>query len=175
MEANGPGVGLPGDYGDWVPIDLPKWVPRPIAGTQHHRIASGSMTSSSRRAGILKKRAELAAARVALAEAELAEAEYEGSQSRASYDEVDAQADRLGRAGLGPSAQDTTPSMLPLTNFGKDRDAPPASGTDYALGDSFTSHGHAIDEPLPSNAPPINSVSHVSPPLAAAMAYYTAL
>ena len=167
VEANGPEVGLPGDYGDWVPIDLPKWVPRPIAAAQHFRITSGSMTSSSRKAEVLRKRAELAAARVALAEAQLAEAEYEGSQSRASYDEVDAQADRLGRAGLGPKVQDTIQSMLPLSNFGKERDAQPETGIDQALGDSFTSRGYAADDPRPSNDPPINSVSHASPPLAA--------
>ena len=86
VDANGSDAGLPDNYADWVPIDLPKWVPRPSMFVQNFRITSNSMTSSSRKAGLLRKRAELAAARVALVEAELAEAEYVGSQSRASYD-----------------------------------------------------------------------------------------
>ena len=77
VDENGPDARLPTnlDLGNWVPIDLPRWVPRPPGpAPQNFRIASGSITSSSRKAEVLRKRAELAAARVALAEAELAEA-----------------------------------------------------------------------------------------------------
>ena len=55
VDVNGPDVDLPADLRDWVPIDLPKWVPRPNAATssQQFRIASGSVTSSSKKACLL--------------------------------------------------------------------------------------------------------------------------
>lgn len=59
---------------------------------------------------------------------------------------------RLVPVGSG-SAQDATGPPLPLTNFGLDRDAQPASGADYALGDSFTSGGRAIGDPQANRVP----------------------
>eukprot|EP00930_Biecheleria_cincta_P034195 TRINITY_DN23646_c0_g1_i1.p1 TRINITY_DN23646_c0_g1~~TRINITY_DN23646_c0_g1_i1.p1 ORF type:complete len:768 (+),score=155.61 TRINITY_DN23646_c0_g1_i1:120-2423(+) len=59
---------------------------------------------------------------------------------------------RLVPVGSG-GAQEPTGPPLPLTNFGTDRDAQPASGFDYALGDSFTSGGRPIGEPQAHRSP----------------------
>ena len=65
---------VPSNYMDWTPVELPRWVPRP-ALPQQFRLASSA--SSLRQAEVLRKRAQVAAAKLALAQAELEEAEFD--------------------------------------------------------------------------------------------------
>ena len=72
----------------FIPVDLPMWVPKLLrkesAGkTQHYRVATASSTSS-KRADILRMKAELARAREARLEAELMEAEHDEARSSTS-------------------------------------------------------------------------------------------
>ena len=71
-----------------IPVDLPMWVPKllrkQLAGSaQYFRVATAS-SSSSKRADVLKLKAELARARDARLVAELEEAEHDENRSTTS-------------------------------------------------------------------------------------------
>ena len=77
---------LPSDFTAKIPVDLPSWVPKPSMprSAQQYRMASSPSATSSRRAVVFQKKAELARAREARLLAEVEEAEYDENQSRTS-------------------------------------------------------------------------------------------